>query len=235
MGDVAAARPDGDRGGSVTTRAAPLTVAQVAGSLGRHLGVYRRKAPRYQTAMLNSLLSLWHGRHDRLLDIGGGTGVIGQCVQDFFPVGEVHAIDVADRFCPTLTIPTRVYDGRSMPFADAGFDAALLNNVVHHVPVAERLGLFLEVRRVVRGPVYIKDHEGRGWLDRPRLAALDLVGNMPFGGMVRASYLAPGDWAALAAASGFRIAESAAGTYRTGAFAAAFPNRLETTMRWEPV
>jgi SAM-dependent methyltransferase len=219
----------------VTTRAEPLTVAQVAGSLGRHLGLYRRKAPRYQTTMLNSLLSLWRGPHGRVLDIGGGTGVIGQCVHEFFQVGEVWAIDVADRFCPTLTIRTRVYDGRSLPFTDASFDAALLNNVVHHVPAAGRLDLFREVRRVVKGPVYIKDHEARGWLDRPRLAALDLVGNMPFGGMVRASYLAAADWAALAAASGFRVAETAGGAYRAGASAVAFPNRLETTMRWEPV
>ena len=205
----------------------------VAASLSRHLPLYRHREPRYQTVMLSSLLTLWRGQPARLLDIGGGTGVIAQCIAELFPVGKVTAVDVVDRFCPGLSVETRTYDGETLPFAAGAYEAATLNNVVHHVPVAGRTRLFREIARVVGGPLYIKDHEARGWLDHRRLAMLDLLGNIPFGGMVRADYLTPADWRSLAEASGYRIAETLHVPYRSGAMAALFPNRLEISMRWE--
>jgi SAM-dependent methyltransferase len=183
--------------------------------------------------MLNSLLRLWQGAPGRLLDIGGGTGVIGQCIADLFPVGAVTAIDVVDRFCPGLSIETRTYDGKTLPFADDSFDAATMNNVLHHVPIPVRPALLAEIRRVVAGPLYIKDHVQAGRLDRARLSVLDFIGNIPFGGMVSADYLGDEEWRSLAAGAGYRIAETVEARYRGGPFALLFPNRLETTMRWE--
>ena len=46
--------------------------------------MYRHKQPPYQTDMLNSLLRVWQGRPERLLDIGGGTGMIGQVASRIF-------------------------------------------------------------------------------------------------------------------------------------------------------
>ncbi len=214
-------------------QARTLSDADVSAVLSPYLALYRRKAPTYQTRMLNSLLSLWRGPHERLLDVGGGTGVIGQCINDLFPVGSVTSVDVVDRFCPELTIERRTYDGERMPFDAGSFDAATLNNVVHHIPVEVRVPLFREIRRVVKGPLYIKDHEARGRLDKARLTALDFIGNIPFGGMVEADYLTKEAWRDLAAASGFRIAETVHDRYRTGPYALLFPNRLEIAMRWE--
>ena len=213
--------------------AAAVTTEQVAASLAPHLAMYRHKAPTYQTDMLNSLADIWVGRHERLLDIGGGTGVIGQCISDLFPVGRVTAIDVVDRFCPDLTIETRTYDGTRLPFEDGSFDAATMNNVLHHVPIPVRPGLIAEIARVVAGPLYIKDHVQRSWLDRRRLAALDFIGNIPFGGMVSADYLSEAEWRSLAEGAGYEIVERVNRAYRHGPFALLFPNRLETTMRWD--
>ena len=212
-----------------------IDLAGVQASLARHLPLYRTRAPRYQAVMLASLRDLWRGRPERLLDIGGGTGVIAQCIAELFPVGRVTAVDVVDRFCPGLTIDARTYDGTALPFADGAFDAATINNVVHHVPVAARVGLFRDIRRTVAGPLYIKDHEARSWLDHHRLAALDFIGNIPFGGQVQAEYLTHADWQALAAAAGYRIAETRRADYRRGVMALAFPNRLELSMRWDPL
>jgi hypothetical protein len=145
----------------------------------------------------------------------------------------VTSIDVVDRFCPDLAIETRTYDGQRIPFDDGSFNAATLNNVVHHIPLASRLPLFRELRRVVDGPLYIKDHEARGRLDRMRLTLLDAIGNIPFGGMVEADYLTMEQWTDLAASSGFRIAETVHESYRSGPYALLFPNRLEIAMRWE--
>ena len=209
----------------------PLKLQQV---LANHLAIYRSKVPYYQATMLTCLLSLWRGRHQRLLDVGGGTGVIAQAVAELFPVDSVEAVDSVDRFCTGLSIPVQAYDGRTLPYPDARFDGAMINNVIHHVPVAARAGLLREIRRAVDGPLYIKDHEMRGRVDSLRLTALDAVGNLPFGGMLWASYLTRDDWKELAEASGYRITAWTSGQYRTGSFAALFPNRLEITMRFEP-
>lgn len=212
-----------------------LSDRDVAAVLAPRLAVYRRMRPSYQTNMLNSLLTLWQGKHARVLDVGGGTGVIGQCIKDLFPVGEVTAVDIVDRFCPELTIETRAFDGVRLPFQDDSFDAATINNVVHHVPVDARTNLFREIRRVVAGPLYIKDHEALGKLDRLRLAVLDFIGNIPFGGMIHADYLDSEDWRTLADGAGYRIAETVHCDYRAGPSALVFPNRLEISMRWERV
>ena len=96
-----------------------------------------------------------------------------------------------------------------------------------------RTGLITEIGRVVAGPLYIKDHLQAGRLDRARLSVLDFIGNIPFGGMVSADYLSEGEWRSLAAGAGYRITETVNARYRGGLFALVFPNRLETTMRWE--
>ena len=201
-----------------------------------HLSIYRRKVPYYQATMLSSLRELWRHRYHRLLDIGGGTGVVAEAMAQIFPVNEVLTIDLVDRFCRTLSVRTVHYDGKRIPFADNYFDAATLNNVIHHVPVVARVRFLREIRRSVVGPLYIKDHECQGPIDHFRLAALDAIGNIPFGGMLEASYLTPVDWLDLAGAAGYRIAARAAQRrYRAGLCATIFPNRLEVAMRFDPV
>ncbi len=212
----------------------PITLETVTPVLARHAALYRRRPPVYQVEMLRNLQQLWRGAHENLLDVGGGTGLMAEAMQSLLPVGRVAAVDVVDRYFKGLSVETHVYDGVRLPFADASFDAATINNVMHHIPVAMRPQVMREIRRVVRGPLYIKDHLAASGLDHARLAVLDFLGNIPFGGMVKADYLEADEWEALAAAGGFRIAERIAGTYRSGPMAMLFPNRLEISMRLEP-
>ena len=211
-----------------------LSRTGVRARLAQHIALYRWYPPRYQLAMLEALAAIWEGPHERLLDIGGGTGIIAQSLQDHLPAGRVTSIDVEDRFLPGLSIETLTYDGQKLPFADASFDAATINNVLHHVPVANRKALIAEIRRVVRGPLYIKDHVSRGRLDDARLAALDWIGNTPFKGMVWAKYLDATEWRELAAHGRYRIEQGPNEAYRSGPYALLFPNRLETVMKWTP-
>lgn len=216
---------------------APMTIdlSQLQTIMAEHLPVFAVKAPHYQAEMLDSLLEIWRDRPQRLLDVGGGTGVIAQVIADLFPVASVEAIDLVDRFCPTLKVPTRQYDGRTIPCGDGAYDAATLINVLHHVPPGARADLMREIRRAVAGPVYIKDHLTTGFLDEMRLTALDAWGNIPFGGMVKADYLSRSEWDALARAAGYQISAVASSRrYRSGLAGVVFPNRLETTMRFEP-
>lgn len=218
------------------TKAAKINPIELQAILSAHLSFYRKKVPVYQATMLDTLREVWIGHPRRLLDIGGGTGVIAEAISKLFPVDEVKAIDVVDRFCPTLSVSTARFDGKTISFPDGHFDAATLNNVLHHVPVDARVDLLREIRRVVNGSLYVKDHESRGTADNFRLAAMDAIGNIPFGGMVWARYLTKKEWERLAADSGYRIAKRAKPVqYRQAFYAALLPNRLEVTMRFDPV
>jgi len=210
-----------------------ISTDDVAAILARHVPMYRYRKPVYQTVMLDGLREIWAPADRRLLDLGGGTGVVAQAVKELFPVEQVTSVDVVDRFLPTLGIATATYDGVTLPFPDGSFDCVLLANVIHHVPVGARVALLRECARASgAGHLYIKDHEATGRLDRLRLTILDAMGNTPFGGMVRASYPDPSEWDELAAAGGYRIERRVSGEYRRGLFAALFPNRLEISMRW---
>jgi SAM-dependent methyltransferase len=210
-----------------------IAVDSVADLLARHLPVYRLRRPVYQTVMLASLKQLWKPSYRRILDVGGGTGVIAQAISEFFDVDLVVSVDVEDRFLPSLTIEHRTYDGQTLPFDDGAFDCVVFNNVIHHVDVAHRAPLLRECRRVApAGDLLIKDHLAESGLDHLRLTALDVIGNTPFHGMIQASYLSSKQWRDLAAASGFEIETQESGRYRGAVLGAIFPNRLETTMRW---
>ena len=213
-----------------------VTLDAVQAVLGRHLPAYRRRPPTYQRLMLKRLRSQWRPEDRRVLDVGGGTGVIAQAVAELFPVDRVAAVDVVDRFAPGLTVETRSFDGVRLPFADGEFDCALLNNVLHHVPPAGRVPLLRECRRVCGGGrLHIKDHLAAGPFDHARLAMLDLIGNVPFGGMVSARYLSAADWRVLAADAGYRPGEMVHDPYRRGLYARLFPNRLEVAAVWTAV
>jgi len=196
--------------------------------------LYHWHRPRYQWVMLNALADHWEGEHEKILDIGGGTGLIAHAVQILFPPAKVTSLDVEDRFFSHLPVETTVFDGTKLPFDDGSFAAATINNVIHHVSREDRAPLMAEVRRVVRGPVYIKDHLSTGKLDHVRLAVLDLLGNLPFSGMLAARYLSRSEWNALARGAGYSIDWGRRRSYRGGPFALAFPNRLEVSMKWIP-
>ena len=223
---LARTMPDGSGG---------VSLATVQPLIARHIPLYRTKAPTYHTELLRAFQVLWDPNHARVLDVGGGTGIIAQAMKDLFAIPHVTSVDVQDRFLKSLDIETRVYDGARLPFADGAFDCVTFSNVLHHVPPAIRPGLMRECARVAGGgPIYIKDHLAASRLDHVRLFALDAMGNVPFGGMVKASYLTAADWLAIADAAGARIERQISGTYRSGAFERLFPNRLEVTMRLLP-
>ena len=212
---------------------ADLSLAKVQVLIARHIPFYGMHAPTYQTVLLQGFRALWDPAHARVLDVGGGTGIIAQAMKDLFGIAHVTSVDVEDRFLKSLDIETRVYDGASLPFADGSFDCITFSNVLHHVPRPICSALMRECARVAGGgPIYIKDHLAASPLDHARLFALDVMGNVPFGGMVKASYLTAEDWQRLAAAADYRIDRQIGGAYRSGVFERLFPNRFEVTMRW---
>jgi len=148
------------------------------------------------------------------------------------PGKSVTGVDVTDNALPDLRIPYLRFDGLRLPFADRSFDCAMLCNVLHHVEPGARADLLREALRVTGGgPLVVKDHLAGAPLDRLRLWVLDVLGNVPRGFMVDATYLDGRQWEALLTELHCVGAILPASQYRSGAWAWCFPNRLEICFR----
>ena len=199
-----------------------ISLDEVTRILTRHISLYRWRTPVYQTALLGSLAKTWRPGDRRVLDVGGGTGIVAQSIKTLFPVDRVVSVDVHDRYLPSLDIERRTYDGQKLPFADASFDCVVMCNVLHHVPVDARVALLRECGRVA-GRIHLKDHLAESPLDHARLTGLDRIGNVPFGGMVEGERLGRADWLTLAEQADFRIEDWNYDRYRRGPMAWLFP------------
>ena len=208
------------------------SLEEVADILSRHVPLYRWRRPAYQTAMFRSLHRIWDSSHKTVLDVGGGTGIVAHTMRALLPVDRVASVDVANRYLEGLDVESGVYDGKTLPFADGSFDCVVMCNVLHHVPVAARGALLMECGRVAKsGVIYIKDHLAESAFDHLRLAGLDLIGNLPFGGMVAATYLSRQQWLEVADQAGLSISAWEPDVYRGGLMRGLFPNRLEVLMK----
>lgn len=65
----------------------------------------------------------------KILDLGCGTGIVGNEFQNFFKA-KLIGIDIKDyRISP---IPFRIFDGKNIPFEENSFDIVLISYVLHH-------------------------------------------------------------------------------------------------------
>lgn len=206
--------------------------AVIAAWLAARQPIYRFRRPRYQIQVLKDLAAMLPAGECRIIDVGAGSGLLGEAIASLFPGKSVTGVDVERRVLPGLRIPFLEFDGRRLPFADGAFECALFCNVLHHVKRGERVQLLGEALRVTGGgPLLIKDHVAGAAFDHLRLAWLDFLGNVPFGGMVSAEYLSEQDWGALFRELGCEGEALAASAYRGPLSSWLFPNRLERCWR----
>lgn len=205
-------------------------MAAVRRAIGRDTGVRALLPVTYQYALFRSLAEVWPGEGLRVLDIGCGAGRVASGFRQFLGSRFVVGVDVANRFGADVAIPCLQFDGARLPFRDGAFDAVTLINVLHHVAPSVRTQLLTECRRVVAGgPIIVKDHVVRQRGDRTRLHLLDVLGNLPTGGMVKAEYLTDDEMRSLLQGVGYERARVLSGRFRGGIMSVIFPNRLEQT------
>lgn len=95
---------------------------------------------------LRTILDLLPSPPRRVLEVGAGTGIQAKGLSD---AGySVDAVDIASSSYSSAHIfPVRLYDGKTLPFAEASFDVVFSSHVVEH---AKDLEIFhREVRRVL--------------------------------------------------------------------------------------
>src|SRR6476620_5874651 len=103
-----------------------ISLDEVTRCFASRIPLYRWRRPTYQAALFGSLGRVWNSKHKRVLDVGGGTGIVAQTIKDLFPVDRVVSVDIAHRYLQGLDIETATYDGRMLPFNDGEFDCVLL-------------------------------------------------------------------------------------------------------------
>ena len=126
----------------------------------------------------------------RVLDVGGGDGLLDQALLDVRPDLRIEGVDVLVR--PHTPIPIRVFDGSHLPFAEEEYDVAIAIDVFHHADDAE--ALMGEMKRVARGSLVIKDHLLHGLPSELILRAMDWVGNSRHGVQLPFNYWSEAEW-----------------------------------------
>ena len=120
----------------------------------------------------------------RVLDVGCGDGRLALRIQARRPDITIEGAEVQLRV-GTPPFSVTAFDGRTLPFADAAFDAVLSVDTLHHAEDAE--ALLRECARVAPR-IVLKDHLRDPWLARPTLRFMDWVGNRRHGVSVPDDY-----------------------------------------------
>ena len=125
----------------------------------------------------------------RVLDVGCGDGVIDRLIMEQRADVSIQGIDVLAR--PHPQIPVKRFDGITIPYPEASFDAVMFIDVLHHT--LDPLGLLGEAQRVA-GTVLIKDHFRNGFLSGPTLRFMDWVGNAHHSVALPYNYWSKSQW-----------------------------------------
>ncbi len=81
----------------------------------------------------------------RFLDLGCGSGIISREFEKKFGLDLVGVDIIDNRIIP---IKFQLYDGKTLPFDDGGFDTVLISYVLHHAN--EPVRLLKEAKRVLK-------------------------------------------------------------------------------------
>ena len=129
-----------------------------------------------------------------MLDVGCGVGSFHPLLRGM--VGSLSGIDVspasiAQAHADNRDVDYRAFDGRSFPFADAGFDLVTAICVMHHVAPAGWANFMNEMRRVARpgGLICIIEHNPLNPLTRLAVARCEFDRDAVLFGAVKARKL----------------------------------------------
>ncbi len=91
----------------------------------------------------------WRG-DERVLDIGSGAGVYYDCIGEYFPNVDYHAIDLSPGMLAQHRAHGRlsIADAQRLPFPDLSFDVVMANHMLYHIPNLD--DALLEARRVLK-------------------------------------------------------------------------------------
>lgn len=128
-------------------------------------------------------------RRSRVLDIGCGNGYLAKIIAETREA-EVICVDVDD-FNQT-DLPTILFDGARLPFADKEFDLVILSFVLHHSELPEEL--LKEASRVCKGKIVIYEDEAVIGAQKIMARAHEKIYNFLAGQRGKVTYHSPEGW-----------------------------------------
>lgn len=96
-----------------------------------------------------------------ILDLGCGSGVVGQEFAKFFKA-KITGIDIKDYRIEKILF--QIFDGLNIPFPEKSFDVVLVNFVLHHAK--NPIFLLKEAKRVCRDKIIIFEDLPEGLLSK---------------------------------------------------------------------
>jgi SAM-dependent methyltransferase len=136
-----------------------------------------------------------------VLDVGSGDGKLAWTVLQRRPDLRIEGVDVLMR--PQSWITMKSFDGTTLPYPDATFDAVMLIDVLHHT--VDPVALLQEALRVSRGALIVKDHVLQGFLANARLRLMDYAGNADHRVALPYNYMSEPEWTKIEALLDLRI------------------------------
>jgi SAM-dependent methyltransferase len=94
-----------------------------------------------------------------VLDVGAGSGDMGQCIRRRFPNATVVSLDHRSFHLRNAPGPRVAADAFQLPFLPNAFDFVLCSSVLHHFPNRQVIELIAELRGVARQALIVLDLE----------------------------------------------------------------------------
>jgi SAM-dependent methyltransferase len=140
---------------------------------------------------------------ETVLDVGAGTGEMAVSVKDIRDELDISGVDVYIR--PKTFVSVVKYDGVTLPFDEASFDAVMTVDVLHHCDSPSET--LKECARVAKKYVVVKDHVSDSYSDEKILAFMDWVGNRSHGVVLPYNYLSTAQWQEGIAGAGLELVD----------------------------
>ncbi|MFT4541744.1 MAG: SAM-dependent methyltransferase [Planctomycetota bacterium] len=164
-----------------------------------HTSTVHKRRVRVIVSFLAALIP----KGSRVLDVGSGDGRVAELLMQARSDLTVEGVDVLVR--PDSVIPTRAFDGLSLPFDDDEYDVVMMIDVLHHAQ--DQQELLGECARVASSCIVLKDHYLQGLGSKLTLRFMDWVGNRAHGVALPYHYLTPREWDALYERFGLTVEE----------------------------
>jgi len=100
-------------------------------------------------------------RGSKILDLGCGSGIVGNQFEEFFQA-EFVGTDIIDRRAVPLAF--EIFDGKNLPFPEKSFDVVLISYVLHHAK--DPIILLKESKRVSREKIIIFEDLAEGFFSK---------------------------------------------------------------------
>jgi len=161
--------------------------------------VYKKRVAQYIADLCFS------GAH--ILDLGCDDGYVACLIKELKPSVRIYGVDVQER-TPAL-IDRAMYDGKTIPYPDGYFDIVICVDCLHHT---ENIApMLLEMKRVARRYVIIKDHTANSFWEKCLLRFSDYSTNFCY--KIKCTYNFPSmmGWENLFKYAGLRIVKQPRG------------------------